>query len=73
MKHENLHLKHTQPKKAGSKRKTISIASVMDSVGKYLILCVCDDGTIWQLANLYREGGEEPMWEPFPNPPGGPR
>lgn len=57
--------------KSPAKRKVIQIASVLDSVGKYLVLCVCDDGTVWQLANLYREGGREPEWEPFPVPPGG--
>jgi hypothetical protein len=51
------------------KRKVIQICSQIDSVGKYLILAVCDDGTIWQLDNLYREGGNEPEWEPFPNVP----
>lgn len=50
-------------------RKAVQIASVMDSVGKYLVLCVCDDGSIWQLANLYRDRGKEPEWEPFPVPP----
>jgi hypothetical protein len=50
-------------------RKTIQVMSVLDSVGKYLVLAVCDDGTIWQLANLYREHGKEPYWEKFPTPP----
>jgi hypothetical protein len=50
-------------------RKTIQISSVMDSVGKYIVLALCHDGTIWQLANLYRENGKEPYWEPFPIPP----
>lgn len=50
-------------------RKAIQISSVMDSVGKYLILCLCDDGTIWQLSNLYCEDGGDPKWERFIQPP----
>jgi hypothetical protein len=52
-----------------NKRKVIQISTVLDSVGKYFCLAVCDDGTMWQLANLYREGGKEPYWEEFPNVP----
>jgi uncharacterized membrane protein len=52
-----------------NKRKVIQIASQIDSVGKYFIVAVCDDGTLWQLDNLYREGGEEPRWEPLVNVP----
>lgn len=48
------------------KRKVIQISSVIDSVGKYLVLAVCDDGTVWKLHGLY-EG--DPFWEPFTAPP----
>lgn len=47
-------------------RKVIQIMSVMDSVGKYLILAVCDDGTIWQMDGLY-EGNIG--WSLIPSPP----
>ncbi len=47
-------------------RKVIQISSVMDSVGKYLILAVCNDGTIWSLTNLY-EG--DPKWKLYVQPP----
>lgn len=49
------------------RRKVIQVVSSIDSVGKYFILAVCDDGTMWQLENLY-EG--EVRWVPFPVPPG---
>lgn len=55
----------------GPLRKTVQISSQIDSHGKYLVLALCDDGTIWQLDNLYREGGKEPFWFPFPIPPVG--
>lgn len=45
--------------------KTIQISTSIDSVGKYLVLALCDDGTIWKLSGLY-EG--KPCWEPFPSP-----
>jgi hypothetical protein len=45
--------------------KVIHVSSSIDSVGKYLVLCVCDDGTIWKLHGLY-EG--KPGWEAFPLP-----
>ncbi len=48
-------------------RKTIQISMQIDSVGKYFVLALCDDGTIWKLFGLY-EG--VPQWEPFPTPPG---
>jgi len=48
------------------KRKVIQIASVLDSVGKYFVLAVCNDGTIWQLDGLY-EG--DCKWEKFVQPP----
>jgi len=48
------------------KRKVIQITSNIDSVGKYLILAVCNDGTIWKLDGLY-EG--DPIWQPFITPP----
>lgn len=50
-----------------SGRKVIQVCPTIDSVGKYLVLAVCDDGTLWQLWGLY-EGN--PKWEPFPTPPG---
>lgn len=49
-----------------NKRKVIQIASQIDSVGKYLVLAVCNDGTLWKLDGLY-EG--KSTWEPFPNVP----
>lgn len=49
-------------------RKTIHVSASIDSVGKYFVLAVCDDGSMWQLSNLYREHGE-PHWERFPSPP----
>jgi hypothetical protein len=48
-------------------RKTIQIAMQIDPVGKYFVLALCDDGTIWQLEGLY-EG--HPIWKSFPVPPG---
>ncbi len=48
------------------KRKVIQIQSSIDSVGKYFVLAICNDGTIWKLSGLY-EGS--PTWEPFPVPP----
>lgn len=51
---------------AGPKRKTIQVSSSIDPVGKYLVLALCDDGTLWRLSGLY-EG--KPEWEPFPVPP----
>lgn len=50
----------------GKPRKVKQVVSSIDSVGKYLVLAVCDDGTLWQLDGLY-EGA--PFWEPFPTPP----
>lgn len=58
-----------EPPARPKNRKVIQIASVLDSVGRYLILAVCNDGTIWSLVNLYRENGEEPRWERYPEPP----
>lgn len=51
------------------RRKVIHVSSVLDSVGKYFILAVCNDGTLWQLTNLYREDGNELYWIEFPTPP----
>jgi len=48
------------------KRKVIQVVSSIDPVGKYFILAVCDDGTLWKLDGLY-EGSS--VWEPFPVPP----
>lgn len=47
-------------------RKVVQVCSVIDSVGKYFVLAVCEDGSLWQLSGLY-EG--EPYWKPFPAPP----
>jgi hypothetical protein len=52
-------------------RKVIQVSSSLDSVGRYFIIAVCADGTLWQLNDLYREKGE-PYWEPFPIPPNTP-
>jgi len=49
-----------------SPRKAVQISSQIDSVGKYLVLALCDDGTIWQLGGLYEA---KLKWEPFPHPP----
>lgn len=46
--------------------KVIQITSSIDPVGKYFIVALRDDGTLWKLHGLY-EG--EPKWEPFPTPP----
>jgi len=48
-------------------RKVTQVVSNIDSVGKYFILAVCNDGTLWKLDGLY-EGNVK--WEPFPTPPG---
>lgn len=50
------------------KLKVRQISSSIDNVGKYLVLAVCTDGSVWQLCNLYCEKGLEPYWEPFPQP-----
>jgi len=47
-------------------RRVIQVSSQIDSVGKYFILAVCNDGTLWKLDGLY-EG--DPSWEPFTEPP----
>lgn len=49
-------------------RKTIQVMSVLDSVGKYLIIAVCDDGTLWQMSGLYES---KIKWEQIPSPPQG--
>lgn len=48
------------------RRKPIQILHHFDERGKYFILALCDDGTIWLLDGLY-EG--TPKWEPFPAVP----
>lgn len=50
----------------GTMRKVIQVAMQIDSVGKYFVLALCDDGTLWQLEGLY-EG--KAKWTPFPVPP----
>jgi len=53
--------------KTAMKRKVIQVMSVLDSVGgKYLVIAVCDDGTLWQMGGLY-EGKME--WTQIPAPP----
>jgi hypothetical protein len=47
-------------------RRVIQVSSSIDSVGKYFILALCDDGSLWQLGGLY-EG--TPHWSPFITPP----
>jgi len=47
-------------------RKVDQVSMQIDSVGKYFVLALCDDGTLWQLDGLY-EG--KPEWKPFPVPP----
>jgi len=47
-------------------RKVVQITSSIDSHGKYFIMALCNDGTLWKLGGLY-EGN--PEWEPFPIPP----
>jgi len=54
------------PPRSKRQRKTIQVVSTIDSVGKYLVLAVCNDGTLWKLDGLY-EG--KPFWEEFPAPP----
>jgi hypothetical protein len=48
------------------KRKVIQISTALDTVGKYFIIALCNDGTLWKLHGLY-EG--DPKWEPFVAPP----
>jgi hypothetical protein len=50
-----------------SERKVKQIAINIDSVGKYLVIAVCDDGTLWQMSGLY-EG--QISWHQIPAPPG---
>lgn len=49
-------------------RKVIQVSASTDSRGRYFILAVCDDGSLWKLSDLYQENGE-PNWKPFPAPP----
>jgi len=49
-------------------RKVIQVACNIDPAGKYFILALCNDGTLWKLSGLY-EG--KPEWETFPTPPPG--
>jgi hypothetical protein len=51
--------------KSTKKTKIVHITSVMDSVGKYLVLALDSDGHLWQLSGLY-EGS--PHWKHFPVP-----
>lgn len=60
-----LELKHGKITKV-SRRKVVQIATNIDSVGRYFILAVCDDGTLWQLNGLYEA---DASWKPFPTPP----
>lgn len=47
-------------------RKVIDVKVHFDQQGRYFVLALCDDGTLWKLHGLY-EGS--PAWEPFPTPP----
>jgi hypothetical protein len=47
------------------KLKVIQMTSSIDSVGKYFIVAVCEDGSIWQMGKLY-EGNIE--WTELPRP-----
>jgi hypothetical protein len=57
---------HTKPVPIKLNRKAIRITSNIDSLGKYFVLAVCNDGTIWKLDGLY-EG--DPYWKRFVEPP----
>ncbi len=46
-------------------KKVVQVAMTIDSVGKYFVLAVCSDGTLYQLEGLY-EG--KARWTPFPLP-----
>lgn len=46
-------------------RKTIQVTAVMEA-GRYLVLALCDDGTIWKMGGLY-EGAI--VWTAVPTPP----
>jgi hypothetical protein len=47
-------------------RKVVQISMAMNEYGKYFVLALCDDGTLWQLEGLH-EG--IPSWKSFPVPP----
>lgn len=49
-------------------RRVIQISASIDSVGKYFVVAVCNDGTLWQMGGLY-EG--EIRWDPIISPPSG--
>jgi len=49
-------------------RKVVQIVSSIDGTGRYFIVALCNDGTLWKLSGLY-EG--KPEWETFPTPPPG--
>ena len=48
------------------KRRVIQIYHNIDPQGRYLILALCNDGSLWKLHGLY-EG--TPVWELFQLPP----
>lgn len=50
-------------------RKPIQVTAQFDDVGRYFVLAICDDGTVWKLIGLY-EG--KPEWELFPGIPQAP-
>ena len=62
--------KKTKPTTSSSLegRKVIQVSASIDQRGRYFILAVCDDGSLWKLDDLYRENGE-PNWKSFPVPP----
>lgn len=51
---------------SSAKRQTVQITSHFDATGRYFVLALCNDGTLWKLSGLY-EG--EPVWDSFPVPP----
>ncbi len=70
-KRERLSKKQTERKKALSYhsdegRKPIQVSSHFDETGRYFVLALYNDGTLWRLSGLY-EG--KPEWESFVAPP----
>lgn len=47
-------------------RVVVQLSSAFTADGRYFVLALCNDGTIWKLHGLY-EG--DPKWESFPIPP----
>jgi hypothetical protein len=66
MSEEEIDEENIQTKRKIVGRKVISVISHFDHSGRYFILALCDDGTLWKMRGLY-EG--TPQWESFPMPP----